>query len=397
MNTMPHPRPTPGEIEPYRIFFPLGVAMGLAGVSIWVLYALGGFYAPSAAAHVGLSIQGFVFAFALGFLLTALPKMTGGPPVGLATQSVLATLLVASAVGFWTGVWPVAEGGFLLAILGLLVTAFRIVRRGNAPLAPPFVAVGAALFAGVLGAGIRLAVVSGWMDAGFSLLGRRLITEGMLLLLVVGVGARLAPMLMGQRYATRIPAWIFGAVAVLVVGSLLLEHGAGIEGLTFVRALPVAAVMTAGLRLWSPPTRPTAIAMGMWLSHVLVVLGLLGAALLPVPRTEILHVALTGGISIMIVSVATRVVMAHGGYPSAWEDGSRPLWIANVLLVAAMLVRVTALLGPVSLWRLGTASLLWAAGLLVWSGVMVPRMFRAYRPGATEAECAPAPAAASGR
>ena len=63
--------------DPYRIFFPLGVLLGTAGVSIWLLYWLGLTAGYSGRAHAFVQIEGFLYAFIAGFLLTAIPRFTG--------------------------------------------------------------------------------------------------------------------------------------------------------------------------------------------------------------------------------------------------------------------------------------------------------------------------------
>ena len=59
--------------EPFRLFFPLGVALAWIGIGHWIAYWGGWIGSYSCLAHGLVQIQGFLFAFALGFLLTALP------------------------------------------------------------------------------------------------------------------------------------------------------------------------------------------------------------------------------------------------------------------------------------------------------------------------------------
>lgn len=64
--------------EPFRPLFPLGVLFGCVGVSHWLRYALGW---PDASRFVHASIQigAYLFCFIVGFLWTAMPRMTGSP------------------------------------------------------------------------------------------------------------------------------------------------------------------------------------------------------------------------------------------------------------------------------------------------------------------------------
>jgi len=66
--------------EPFRIFFPLGIALAWIGIGHWVAYAAGWIGTYSCTAHGLVQIQGFLLAFALGFLLTAIPRRTASEP-----------------------------------------------------------------------------------------------------------------------------------------------------------------------------------------------------------------------------------------------------------------------------------------------------------------------------
>ena len=74
--------------EPFRVFFPAAVLVGMMGVSLWPLYKIGidTFYPGQI--HARLMAYGFFGGFVLGFLGTALPRMLSaapfrGPEVGL--------------------------------------------------------------------------------------------------------------------------------------------------------------------------------------------------------------------------------------------------------------------------------------------------------------------------
>jgi uncharacterized protein involved in response to NO len=69
--------------DPYRIFFPLGIALGAAGVSIWLLYYYGLTEGYSGRAHAFVQTDGFLYAFIAGFLLTAIPRFTGTESSGV--------------------------------------------------------------------------------------------------------------------------------------------------------------------------------------------------------------------------------------------------------------------------------------------------------------------------
>src|SRR5436190_2157637 len=66
-------------LDPYRLLFPIGLTYGILGAGLWPLHSLGILEYPGIA-HRRLMIQGFEQCFVLGFLLTAMPGITKGPP-----------------------------------------------------------------------------------------------------------------------------------------------------------------------------------------------------------------------------------------------------------------------------------------------------------------------------
>ena len=73
--------------EPFRMFFPLGVFLGLVGVAIWPLYFGGFLEMYPGTGHTRLMGQGFFGAFIFGFLGTALPRMISAKPFSIAPIS----------------------------------------------------------------------------------------------------------------------------------------------------------------------------------------------------------------------------------------------------------------------------------------------------------------------
>src|SRR5262245_54683572 len=87
-------------IDAYRMFFPLGVILGTAGVSIWPLYYYGVTEGYSGRAHAFVQTDGFLYSFVAGFLLTAVPRFTGTEPPKKWVQLVLAVIVASAAIAF---------------------------------------------------------------------------------------------------------------------------------------------------------------------------------------------------------------------------------------------------------------------------------------------------------
>src|SRR5438128_6433802 len=116
-----HGKPT----DPYRIFFPLGIVLGAMGVSIWPLYYFGITEGYSGRAHAFVQTDGFLYAFIIGFLLTAIPRFTGTEAPSLGAQYALAALVALSAIAFEFQFFQIGQTGFLIVHFTLITLAVR--------------------------------------------------------------------------------------------------------------------------------------------------------------------------------------------------------------------------------------------------------------------------------
>ncbi|MBS1149845.1 MAG: NnrS family protein [Myxococcaceae bacterium] len=65
--------------DPYRLFFPLGVLLGWAGVGQWLWFSLvGGQF--RVVFHAMVQVEGFLGCFIAGFLFTFIPRRTATDP-----------------------------------------------------------------------------------------------------------------------------------------------------------------------------------------------------------------------------------------------------------------------------------------------------------------------------
>ena len=388
MATQGHGAPT----DPYRVFFPLGIALGIAGVSIWLAYGLGLKAGYSGRAHTFVQIEGFLYAFIAGFLLTAIPRFTGTAPPERATQYALAAALLATAVGFEMEAFAFAHSLFLAVHATVIVLAVRRVLRRRSSPPESFALVGFGMMAGAAGALVNVAVSWSWIGPVWDLLGRRLLTEGMVLLLVLGVGGFLGPRLLGFEalpqlrglaaaskerrpplFAGRRMA-VYVAAGVAIVSSLVLEYGFGAGVMALVRAGVATLLVLATIRPWQPPAVRTTVAWCVWSAHWLLIGGLWLAALAPAYRVDLLHVVFMGGFTLLVLAVATRVVLSHGGHALAQERRSWPLRIGIATGLLALVARLGAAFAPESFFEhLAVAALLWIVGVLFW-GTRIVRL-----------------------
>jgi uncharacterized protein involved in response to NO len=382
---------TASKTEPYRVFFPLGILFGLAGVSIWPLYYFHITAGYSGRAHALAQATGFLFAFISGFLLTAAPRFTGTELPSMPTQYVLAAMLIVSVVAAEVQAFAISTGAFAAAniMLGSLVVRRFARRRQNPP--PTFVLIGLGLLAGGAGALVNLGVASALIPAFWDLLGKRLLTEGMMMLLVLGVGGFLGPRLLGfaavptpvapgataiERPPIAAPVDFRWAVpGVTILTALVAEYGYGVPGMAFVRAAVVTAVLFKTLRPWRRPAVRSTLSWCVWTASWLIVASVWLVAFAPRYRIDFLHVLFVGGFSLLILAVGTRVTLSHGGHDLRQERRSWPLRIGLTMGLIAMLARIGAPFAPDSYFEhLAIAGLFWMGGMLAWGVYLLKTM-----------------------
>ncbi len=370
--------------EPYRVLFPLGFAYALIGAGLWPLHALGWVPYPGPL-HRALMMQGFETSFVLGFLLTALPGFTHGArchPLELAIAALASTVFGAAALA---GQAVVAQAAFVAAALMLAVAAAR--RLGPASLAPPqefmFVLFGLAL--GLAGGLIQLGEALGIAQTVTPRLGERLISLGMVLSLVLGVGGLLVPVFAGMRDPLMIPGiakpheragrrpFYFALMAAFALAFAAESFGHPGWGGTL-RAAAASALLLLVWKITCRPGRRDVPAWSLWTAGWMVFAGLWLAVLLPLHATAALHLAFIGGFGLLTFGIATRVVIAHGKHPLDDERRTLTPWVVGVLAIA-LLARLAAELVPARpLHALGLSGAAWVAAWLLWGARAMPRL-----------------------
>jgi len=372
--------------DPYRIFFPLGILLGAFGVSIWPLYYYGFTEGYSGRAHAFVQLDGFLYAFIAGFLLTAIPKFTGTDPPSIAAQVVLAAMIACSALALEFRYFAVGLTGFLVAHSMLVVLLVqRFARRQQDPPAT-FSLVGIGILSGLIAAAINAAISWGLIAPSWDLLGKRLLGEGMVLLLVLGIGGFLGPRLLGfaqlpqfvnlgnpmtASKEKRLPYAIAGLALFL---ALVGEYGIGFWWMAYLRAAVVTSIILSTVEPWRFPLIRTTLAWCVWMAHWFIISAAWLVAIAPRYRIDLLHILFVGGFTLLILAVGTRVTLSHGGHTLAAERRSWPLRIGLTTGLVAMLTRVGApFSGPLYFAHLAWAGILWISGILFW-GIYLIRL-----------------------
>jgi uncharacterized protein involved in response to NO len=387
--------PTASPIEPYRVLFPIGVAYALMGVGLWPATVLDLVPYPGAL-HRALMMQGFEQSFVMGFLLTAMPAFPHGPrcrPLELGLAAILQLGFGAAAL---SGVTWLAELCFVAAIALLGAAGLRRI-VGN-PQKPPeeFAFVGFGLVLGMLGGVVLAAEALGATPTLPPRFADHLISLGMVLSLVIGVGSLLVPTFAGLRQPLAIPGvagpherrgrrTLYAAVIATFLLAFVAE-GTGRAGLALVARAVAATVMGSWVwKLYRLPRRDVP-AYVLWGSGWMTILGLWLAAAFPAHAVAALHVTFIGGFGLLTLGIGTRVVVAHGKHPL--ETERRTLNVVVVaLVVVALAERLRAELAPArAVHALAGSGLAWLAAWLLWSARALPRILRTHsaRPAAAD-------------
>src|SRR5512140_354437 len=190
--------------EPYRSLFPFGAAYALVGAALWPLYALGWIGYPGPA-HAAIMMEGFELGFVAGFALTVLPRFTRTPPVGLGLVRAQQGLALVFGAGWALGRPALAHAAFLASLLLVAWVALdRLRRRQNDPPEEALFLFGGVAF-GLVGAALLLAQSLGAWAEPAPRLASRLLSVGMVLSMVVGMGGLLVPVFLGIKDPLVIP------------------------------------------------------------------------------------------------------------------------------------------------------------------------------------------------
>lgn len=372
--------------EPYRILFPLGTVLGLVGVAVWPLAALGWAPSPPAQSHPRVMIEGFVGSFLVGFLGTSLPRLLAIKPLSGNLLLVLAvTLLTGSILQLLGGQWA---GDLLFAfvlLLQLLSVALRFRRRQDLP-PPSFLLVLLGVVGGVAGAFLQAEKAAGTHIGPMAeRLSSLLLFEGFPLFPMLGAGAFFLPRLYGMESPEAFPparrpsrewlrrALLAAGAGLLIFASFLIEAGGKplLGGLLRVAAATGYLAITLPL---SPELRARGtVAAAARLAIALSLLGLLLASFLAPGSAGSLHLFFLGGVGLMILAVGAQVVYGLSGRGFLLRFRFLPFEVAIGGVVAALATRIGADHFPA--WRsplLALSAMLWIAALGLWAFAVLP-------------------------
>jgi len=354
-------------MNPYRILFLIGLLYALGGLLLWVVFPWGQMSYPGFQ-HADWMMQGFLLSFAMGFLMTALPKFLNAAPcrsweLGIAIGCAALPLMRSIFPQFTQ--WPTE----LIPFFWLVVYAARRFRKAEFQPPPSFIFIPLGLLSGILGVYSKI-----------------LITEGALLAFVLGIGSKLIPALLGhskpvliqlgERKSFADEKLIFFGAALFLTGIILHLNSA-----TLWADLCWALVSTSlAIQFWKLLHRPKMrgyLSHLLWISSWTLILCLWLVVVVPHYRVHVMHGIYIGGMTLMTLCIATRVILAHGGFSLQPEISSKGLLFTGLLCVIAAVTRVSAIFLPSESYflHLSYAGAVLVLGFIVWAGTIGYKLF----------------------
>lgn len=386
--------------EPYRLLFPIGIWMGMVGVSPWLLYAFGLSETYSGFFHS--SIQGIVFVncFIAGFLMTFFPRFSGAPYATRFEVFGVTFLLLATAVLLKVQQWIMAEILYVFWQALLIYFVMRRVRQ-NKPKdpskSPPdaLLWIPVALLHGIIGTGVMIAGQLDILPAWAILTGKPMMEQGFVLCIVIGVGSFLIPRVMRTHNVPEPPGASHTCLCkskwpTLKTANLVKLHlfNAGIMFISFYIEGAGNSPLAYALRAWAATSEYAVSGTLRWpkntdfyvkliyVSAWMVVAGLWLAAVFNDYRIAMLHVTFIGGFSLMVFAVGAMVIMSHAGQIGRLKAPSWPLIIILVAVVFTVMHRLMVVVYPDAYFQLlAVASLLWVLAGLSWLAFILPPIF----------------------
>ncbi len=377
--------------DPFRLFFPLGVLIGILGVGHWVFYTMGWTKSYSGFYHSSIQMQAYMASFVIGFLLTSLPRFASASYATLWELMVFILCILGVWIAAFYQYWILAEFLFVGLLLALAFFAFRRFKKKQSVSVPPmeFIWILVAILHGILGS---LLLIWGQSRGGATFLlgiGKPMVDQGFLLSIVIGVGGFLSPRLMGHFQPNKdlTPNLIakfrrlrfkqYFSFATLLFFSFIFEGFGWKISAYAIRALVVTSMLFLTRSLPRPPKAPDMYVWMIWISMWLVLLGSWSVVIFPRYRIEMLHIIFIGGFSLMTFAVGTMVVMSHSGQAMRLRKRMKILWVIALGVLGALVFRILAVSYPRSyFFFLGIGSLFWLMAALSWFAFMLRYMLK---------------------
>lgn len=376
-------------IEPYRIFFSVSIFGAIFGVILWVLAWisqkkwLGSSYSPYPIIHhINIMSAVFLLPVVKGFVYTAIPRFTATNALSQIEIIVFFILqfLVLTFVFFY-------EDSFLFysfqtldfGILFLfLVHRFKI---SKVNLSGYLYFLLGGVFLGVIGSLLQLTSLFAERNFLFSY-GKDFIFYGMIPCIIFGTGTRMIPMIINTENPAKKMEWMQKAesqkagksILIIFILSFLLEFSLGkfvdsrililLKGIRFV----ICTIwIVKYFHILEISNFKGKLSKTILVACYLFIIGLAGYSFGFQYSAHLAHIYLIGGLSLLVVSIMTRVVLSHGGGDMVIEKNSNIFyWITGLIFLAAITRGSVFLFPELTTSHLAYSAILYILALILW-------------------------------
>lgn len=353
--------------NPYRIFFLLGTIGLFAGLFVWILTGINNqLYFGRLHAHYMVGI--FLMSFIIGFLMTAIPRMSGGRTAS--EKELIIQLLPMLSAAFW-GVLEQDESYFFLSLIVAILILFRfcfsrIIKCPHiVPDVFPMVLIG--LLSGLAGA------MFSYFD--MSDIGSRLFYLNFVLCLCVGIGAKLIPMLLRLQCSGFVRKEEFFIIGLLLTASCFIEIYYKESLGNFIRAVLITFVFFRHWKAHIFNGHNSSLSWGIRMAAVSMLFGTIGLWLFPDYRLEAIHLLYVSGFGLLTLMVASRVILAHGNHDLQLEFKNWFIRLPVAMITLAAATRVSAVFIEGGYERhLAYAAFSFLSGCGLWCYFFLPKL-----------------------
>ncbi len=373
-------------LQPYQIFFPLSFFYGIYGISIWALFYLNIIPYPGFIHSYTMS-QGFMASLAAGFLLTLVPRFTNKKPASAFEIFFVFLVQCFPILSLFKGI-DMGEyihffmGGYYLYLI-LFFFRRRITHTLNTPVL--FDLIPFAVLAGLIGSVMSICIHLQYLPPVYYYVTKILTYQVFPLLLVIAVCDRMISTIHGWNFNESqtnifllkvVPhKWARIIIFLTLVTSIVADC---VQFHWLAHSMRTVACVWAAIVRWKiykiPPIK-NKILFSIWISSIGLLLGMVIAAVFPGLHINAFHMIFISGYSALLLTVASRVTLAHGGFEMELETKATSVMITAVFFLVAAAMRLFASFIPVNYYEnLAIASVLWLIAALFWGFAFLPKI-----------------------
>lgn len=357
------------------------------GILPWIFFWAGSGLLYPRELHALILIQGVLTPFAAGFLLTMLPRRLGAPgprvwqvSFALLVPPVHALLVWQQETGFAHFLWGL-ESFMLLQFASRRIWGKLGSRTG--PAAFQWVPIGFLL--GAMGA-FALSLTQfqpGWLPHPLQYCAWMLLTQGLFLCLVLGIGALFLPLTAHKEASVDVNQTAnpqqrrlgHSLAALGLITGFLLEAYGWISIGRGLRAACILLTLILSARIHRWPSVEGTQRKLIWMASWCLPIGLTVAALLPDQPQIGLHIFFLSGIALITFSVALHVGLAHSSGKDLVMRPVRAMRLFGALVFLALVLRICAEHFPLHRFEwLAAGAAVFLLALIPWGILILPRL-----------------------